>query len=311
MQLSVVLMGGARRVTLAEQIRQVSNANGLATTFISIERDNGFYPISEIARTVAGPPFGSPHFPGFLEGILTEVAHPLLIACMDTAVPALASLVGRKFGGSTIVGPSPAGAEIALDKGATSDFCHAYGIAHPNRLAGLDSSAATKVIAKPLRGFGGKGIVVANNAQDLAQDIFLTHIVQEFIEGPETTHDVYVTQTNDVDITSRDRLAVIDGEVDHCFVRRPSIRERDLIQRICGTGLFRGPITVQTIRAKDQVYLIEINARLGGGVTASVAAGASIIENLLADVTGLTFSKREFRPLEMKRARRDFYRYLD
>lgn len=305
-----VLLGGARRVTLAEQIRGIASSNGIMSRFYSIERDKGFYPISGVASVIAGPRFKSDEFDAFLTDTMGQRANPVLLACMDLAVHPLAAIVGKRFGASVVIGPTAAGARIAGDKALTAEFCKAAGIVHPRQY--LDRSEIDgKVIAKPREGFGGKGITVALSADDIDLTLFQTHVIQDFIEGPETTHDVYIATDGRISIGSRDRIAVVDGEVDHCVVRAPTNEEQAMISQIVASGEFAGPITVQTIRGQDSLYLIEINSRLGGGVTASIAAGVPIIERLLSDATGQLIGERDFRPLEMKRARRDFYRFLN
>ena len=123
--------------------------------------------------------------------------------------------------------------------------------------------------------------------------------------------DSYIASNGKVYASSRDRLAVIDGEVDHCVVRLPTDKEVSIFKKISDSGLFYGPITVQTINFNGDIFLIEINARFGGGVTASVAAGFPGIELLLFETFGIKMPHKEFKNLEMKRARRDFYRLLN
>lgn len=305
-----ILLGGARRVTLAEQISGIAMANGIDARFYSVERDDSFYPICDVAKVVVGPRFVSADFGPFLADTMVKHSNPVLLACMDLAVHPLAAMVGMRFGESTVVGPTVQGARVAGDKSLTAEFCQALGIAHPRQYFSKDD-IDRKVIAKPREGFGGKGITVASCADEIDPALFETHVIQDFIDGPETTHDIYVGKDGRISIGSRDRIAVVDGEVDHCIVRMPTDDERSMISKIVESQAFAGPITVQTIRGIDGLCLIEINSRLGGGVTASIAAGVPIIERLLTDAIGRTVSERDFRPLEMKRARRDFYRFLD
>lgn len=312
MKITVILMGGARRVTLAEQFVTLLNSLDINPDFVSLERDAGFYPISQIAETIPAPKFLDASFDAFLVDTMCRYQHPLVVACMDAALLALSRLQGRKFGGATVVSPTVEGATIALDKGLTDQFCQQYGIPHPPRYLGIAESVGRgKVIAKPLQGFGGKGIAVFDAIEQVNEELFQTHIVQQFIEGRETTHDLYISADGKVWASSRDRLAVIDGEVDHCIVRHPTNGEMEIFNSIAATGRFRGPITVQTIMGQDEIYLVEINARFGGGATASIAAGFPGIELLIEETFGIRIPHRQFRTLEMKRARRDFYRLIE
>lgn len=305
-----VLLGGARRVTLAEQIKSIVQSAGAEARFFSVERDTGFYPIANIATVIAGPKFTSEEFLPYLQGLLLTMNSPVPVACMDAALPPLSRLRGRRIGQAEIVAPTEEGARIAFNKGLTADFCRAKGILQPRRFSAI-SEVDRKIIAKPVEGFGGKGIHIIDDVTCDHAGLFATHIVQEFIDGHETTHDLYIGRNNDVIVSSRDRLAVIDGEVDHCIVRKPRAAELSLLKKVADSGLFWGPVTVQTISDGNDTFLIEINARLGGGVTASIAAGFGVIENYIQDAVGLRPPGRPLRSLEMKRARRDFYRVLD
>jgi len=308
--INVVLLGGARRVTLAEQIRSIVRSADADVHFFSVERNVEFYPIADIAKVISGPRFASDEFLPFLQEMLEGLELPLPIACMDGALPILSGLREKRIGGAQIVAPTELGARVAFNKTLTAEFCTAQGILQPKCFKVMEE-VDRKVIAKPVEGFGGKGIHIIDRFSSEHSVLFNTHVVQEFISGRETTHDLYIGRDASFAMMSRDRLAVIDGEVDHCIVRPPRPDEVALCKKIADSGLFWGPVTVQTIANDEATFLIEINARLGGGVTASIAAGFGIIEQYLLDSVGLRAPLRVVHSLEMKRARRDFYRVLD
>ena len=309
MNINIMLLGGARRVTLLEQIKKIGNENGIAMEFYSVEKNLDFYPISSYAKIIEGPKFNTSEFCLFLQNQLVEHPNTIIIPCMDAAIPSLAKISEENYC-DRIVAPTSLGAEIALDKTLTSEFCEKYSIPHPRELSS-GSDFENKVIAKPKQGFGGKGITIYDRLSVVPPSLFNTHIVQEYITGQETTHDVYILDDGSFFSSSRIRLAVIDGEVDHCIVRESSESERTIFESISKTNLFHGPITVQTINCEGKDFLIEINARLGGGVTASIEAGYPAIELILEKFLHTKIAKKQFKPLEMKRARRDFYRFID
>lgn len=310
MNVDIVLLGGARRVTLLEQFQSIAASHGVTARFHSVEKDNGFYPISGYARVLAGPTFAGDQFDRFLDAEFGHMPNLLLVACMDAAIPSMARFaVKQKAQGRKVVAPRLEGAEIALDKALTAKFCAERSIRHPQCFSPHDQFAG-RVLAKPKQGFGGKGIYVFDRLKEVDPALFATHVVQQFVEGPETTHDVYISEDGSFQSSSRVRLAVIDGEVDHCIVRKPTESELSTFRNIAQSGLFEGPLTVQTICQDGEDYLIEINARLGGGVTASIEAGYPAVELLLAQTFGIEPRIRKFQKLEMKRARRDFYRII-
>lgn len=303
-----MLMGGAKRITLVEQMKIIAGEH-LHLSFCSVEKDESFYPISSLARVFRAPVFNTPAFSDFLLERI-KVGNLLPVACMDAAVPSIAALRNRQVGAAKVISCTVDGANVALNKAKMAEFCAQHAIPHPTAYHSK-AEISGRVIAKPLEGFGGKGIHIIERFKAADEDLFATHIIQDFVPGPETTHDLYVDQAGGVISCSRDRLAVIDGEVDHCIVRATRPDEMEIFRKVANSGLFQGPLTVQTIRAEAGPVLIEINARLGGGVTASIAAGFPVLETLFYEAFGAVIAHRVFRPLEMKRARRDFYRFLN
>jgi carbamoyl-phosphate synthase large subunit len=305
----ILLLGGAKRVTLAEQIIQLTK-DFLELEFFSIEKDEGFYPISSIAKIIKGPIFGTEEFENFILEKL-QGGDVIPISCMDNAVISMAKFSGDRYGDVTIVAPLLEGARIALNKKKTAIFCEQNNIAHPKIIYNKNYWEG-KIIAKPIEGFGSKKIYILDNDcfEKYYDRLKESHIFQAFVEGRETTHDIYIDKNQNIFISSRDRLAVSDGEVDHCIVRDPNDDEVEICSKIAKSGLFWGAMNIQTIRAPIGIFLIEINARLGGGVTASIAAGFPIIELFLKESIGIDLPKRKKVKLEMKRARRDFYKII-
>lgn len=309
MKISVAFIGGANRVTLAEKILKISKPH-CDVSFFSLEKDEDFYPISSLAKVIATPKFQTQEFDEAILKFLNTHENPILIACMDAAVPTLAKYAGLTFGQSKIIGPTLEGAHIGLNKKETANFLKKQGIAQPKFFTTSTEPFTEKVIAKPQEGFGSRGITVFNKLSQVPNELFSTHIVQEFIQGEETTHDLYISQNHSFVAGSRDRLKVTAGEVDHCIARQPTKEEMAIFEKIAHSNLFFGPITIQTIKSEKEIYLIEINARFGGGVTASIEAGVPLVELLFTEGLNLSLPHRPIRNLIMKRARRDFYQYL-
>jgi carbamoylphosphate synthase large subunit len=308
---NIVMIGGARRVTLAEQMKALFESTGAALEIISVERDSSFYPISEVATVVEGPDFQDQTFSAFLEALANK-HNALPVGCMDAALPHVSALRGRKVGQTLIVAHEPEAAQICLDKRLTHLFCVKEGIDSPKHFT-VGEPIDLDFVSKPARGFGSKGVSFHRAADfKFVPDLGSDFVYQEKLCGLETTHDLYIDSAGGVTASSRDRFKVIDGEVDHCIVRCPSPDEQMVFDKIAATGLFWGPLTVQTFKTDDgQILLTEINARLGGGATASIAAGVPILEKYFEEAFGVTFPQRPIQRLELKRARRDFYKLLN
>lgn len=307
MKASVLFLGGAKRVTLAEKLLAICSPF-MHLNLFSMEKDHGFYPISSLAKILPGPNFSSATLKKILIDFINQHENPIIIPCMDAAIPIVATL-NEQFSEKSIISPTIEGANVGLNKITTANFCKKIGVRHPEIFNSIKDITG-KSIAKPIEGYGSKGIFIYENQNQADTTIFNTHIVQKFIDGNETTHDLYITREKLVIASSRDRYAVTAGEVDECLVRLPDNQEMELFEKIAASNLFWGPLTIQTIKNTGEIFLIEINCRFGGGVTASIEAGTPLIESYMLEALGVNIPHRKFKNLIMKRARRDFYEIL-
>lgn len=140
-------------------------------------------------------------------------------------------------------------------------------------------------IIKPVRGFGSKGIQIIDCFQ--ADDNFYTqseYVYQRKITGGhEYSVDCYFDKKNKlIDFVPRKRIETANGEV----VKSVTVKKNDfeferLINDISKELKFTGPICMQFISdSSNKLWIMEINARFGGGATLSIAAGFDMV-NLL------------------------------
>ena len=139
---------------------------------------------------------------------------------------------------------------------------------------------------KPIDGMGSQGIFKINDINELS---FFTQyikggIVQEYICGEEYTVDCLVDfNGNPVYIIPRKRIEVRSGEV----VKTQSVHDELLINQTkkvidCLNKLkdesgvaSMGPLTIQFFKTKrNEIFLLEINPRFGGGVPLAFECGA-------------------------------------
>jgi carbamoylphosphate synthase large subunit len=102
------------------------------------------------------------------------------------------------------------------------------------------------------------------------------YIIQDFIEGPEYTIDIFCDfEGNPIYLTPRLRLATRSGEVMKTRVVYEENLENQML-RIVEALKPKGPMTVQAIKSvvDKEFYFIEMNARFGGGCPLSMKAGA-------------------------------------
>lgn len=138
------------------------------------------------------------------------------------------------------------------------------------------------LIYKPIHGYGSKGLVKEESwwTDKSKKRLKDTHIAQRFISGTEFSVDCYFdknSRTIGSSVRTRDRVG--DGEV----IDSTIVLDRELsriAENIGESLLLRGPICIQFIRSHEEqkYYLIEVNARFGGGSTLSIQAGLDMIE---------------------------------
>ncbi|MFZ0741262.1 MAG: ATP-grasp domain-containing protein [Nitrososphaeraceae archaeon] len=159
----------------------------------------------------------------------------------------------------------------------------------PFTTADPDKVKSFPVIAKPRFGKGSRNVIKVNNEADLRYiaSNFGNTIFQEFLPGVEYTIDV-LSDMNKKPIISvpRIRLQTKAG----ISTKGRIIRDADLettcmnIAREIG---IRGPSCIQMKESsEEQLKLIEINSRLGGGTIFSTLAGANIPSMILEMLSG-------------------------
>lgn len=154
------------------------------------------------------------------------------------------------------------------------------------------------LIIKPRDGMGSANIYKVNNMKELKffKEYVVDGIVQEYIEGKEYTVDVLTNLKGEpVYVVPRIRLEVRSGEV----VKSVTSKDEKIIEetlkvikhlnKLKDSNEFGviGPLTIQFFKkANDEIYLLEINPRFGGGVPLSFEAGADYGEKISQMIEG-------------------------
>lgn len=133
-------------------------------------------------------------------------------------------------------------------------------------------------IKKPRFGFNSKGVSKVVEPDDEPGFVY-----QRYIEGPEFSADCYFSRDGRlVDGIVRERLVVQGGEVSQsCTLSRLSWVYQQAMHFIRTLGSLRqlkGPFCIQFRSDGERLYVIEVNARFGGGVILSLEAGFDIID---------------------------------
>lgn len=170
--------------------------------------------------------------------------------------------------------------ELTNDKRLFQLFCEDVGLPIiPRALSEQDLPA----LAKPVRGEGGKDQFNILTESDLA--FFLRnqgYLVQKKISGREYTVDV---------LCDNDGTWVFGLCRERLLARGISLRGKavddveiiSLCRLLTEKVLFRGPINIQLIRdeVSHNLYILEVNARLSGSVSFTVAYGFDIVSEAI------------------------------
>jgi carbamoyl-phosphate synthase large subunit len=147
----------------------------------------------------------------------------------------------------------------------------------------LPAEPAFPLFIKPRFGRGGVGAFRIRDARDLA--FFSTYvdapIIQEFLDGPEYTIDLFCDFNHrPLAIVPRERAVVRAGVMD----RGRTVHDPALIglaQSVAAAMPFLGAVNIQCRVVAGVPVVFEINPRFSGGIPLTIAAGADFPAMLL------------------------------
>lgn len=280
-KLNVLFLGGAKRVSLAEHLIDTARRKGLDVEVYSYELDE-FVPIASVGTVILGLRWKDENIIPDLLSVIREKDIHIVLPFVDPAVEIASRL--RSICSDVFI---PVCREdickVMFDKQLSVDWFKKYDIPVPQCFS--IENIEFPAILKPRTGSASKGIKIVYSRDDLRNISNLdSYVIQTYIQdGIEFSVDCYVSESRDiVSIVPRIRLEVAGGEV----INTRTIKDDvciTLSRKVLQTGQFIGPVTIQFIRdvATDKTYIMEINPRLGGGVIASIEAGANILSTLL------------------------------
>lgn len=309
-EIKILFLGAAKRVSLLERFCAAAKELGVSLHLYSCEASAEFYPISHLASVLAGPVFTAHVFQIWLNRAIEEYGIDIVIPNLDTATVGLSRYRDEHEESKCWVVVSPHEiCQTVYDKKLSDQFFRSIRIPCPD-----NTPKQFPKILKPRFGSASKGLQVARSEAEMARIMSnnsTDYFVQDYIpDARETTVDFYVSRKGDlIGYVLRDRIEVSDGEVMVCRTREPSPEEAEVIKRLAKSARWQGCITVQYISSNQRIYVIEINPRLGGGVTCAIEAGLDIPFYILSEFLG-----HDVKPpvdvnhkLQMTRARRDFF----
>lgn len=214
--------------------------------------------------------------PSLMEDLAALIPkYDLVLPFQDEATRILAEIKQHDSAGSTNICVSPLETtKICLDKDLFGQLLSGQKF-YPSPLVG------SNVIAKPRYGFGSKGIRYISNWD--GKDIE-GYVLQHNVEGGnEFSLDCYFDRYGSlIDFVPRCRIETAGGEVvKSVTVDKKLLAFEPIVETIAKTARFSGPLCVQVISdSQGNLWIMEINARFGGGSTLSIASGFNMIDLL-------------------------------
>ena len=284
--ITILMLGGARRVSLAEQLIRSGKRLGHEVKLISYELMTEV-PIAVVADVVVGLKWSDPDVADDICSLCREREVSIILPFVDGAIE-IAALCREKMPDIFVPVVEAGLAGKMFDKIEAAKLFKEARIPIPRTYTAIN--AEMPAIAKPRHGSASRGTRISHNIDELMHlENLQEYLVQEYIEhNREYTVDCYVSQRGEVLVSvPRRRIEVMGGEV----TRTQTVRSEKLMEmshEVLENLKFRGPVTLQFLEDTDtgRFMLMEINPRLGGGVICSIFAGAPITDYIILEALG-------------------------
>lgn len=289
-QLTVLLLGGARRVSLAELLKRSGQRIGYQINIVSYDLSEEV-PVSLEAKVIEGLRFNDPEVVADLERVAREYSIDIILPIVNNSIE-VASILKSRLPKVFVPVTDFQEAKPLFDKAEAAKVFKEAKLPIPRTYSVL--SAQLPAIAKPRKGGSSRGIQIFRNIDDLMhlQDIH-NYLIQEYIEHcKEYTVDAYVSREGEILVTvPRERLEVMGGESTRTRTCHNEVLET-LSREVITKFSLRGPVNLQFLHDldNDRYLVMEVNPRIGGGVICSIYAGAPITDYIIDEALGVKLS---------------------
>jgi len=292
--MNVVILSASRKVGLVRAFQAALAATGGGRVF-ALDVDPCAAALQAADAGHRSPRSDDPGYLNWLFDWCRREAVTLVVPTRDEELPVLAPAapVFLNEGRRVVVGSAAAIADCQ-DKRLFAARCAELGFLTPREIAEPLAPAAFPAFVKPRFGKAGHGTARVASPAALSARGFdpATEILQEYVDDPEYTIDVFVDwEGRAISAVPRERVRIVAGE----SVVSRTVRDDELaaaaVNLVLGLGL-RGPATVQAFRAPGRICFIEVNPRFGGAAALSFAAGCPSPEWLVRLARGETVEPR-------------------
>ena len=272
-----------RRVCLLESFRKACKHLGRASVMVGADTQLTAPGLQSCDRKYVVRPVAQRGYGAEMTAITRKEKVDLVVPTVDLDLPVWAQRRGELArAGCTVLSSRPQMVKICEDKRRTFAFLREHGFDTPLSMTVAEALKLKRhrwpYFLKPWDGHASRGNAVVHNLEELR--FYGKHVpnclVQEFINGQEYTVDVCVDFAGEVRcVVPRKRLEVRAGEVSKGMTVRHTgiVNECKALAQAMKFG--PGVTTIQLFLTKrEEVRVIEINPRFGGGAPLSIKAGA-------------------------------------
>lgn len=286
MKTTILMLGGSRRVSLADLFKESGRRLGIDVEIIAYELDVEV-PIALAGKVVKGLRWNDPDVIDDIARVVKENDVKIILPFVNGAIE-IASLCKEKIPGIFVPVSDFATTSRMFDKVEAAKLYKDNGFPIPRTYSIINNEIPA--IAKPRKGGSSRGIRIFHDVENLMHlENLDSYIIQEYIEhAREYTVDCYVNQGGEILVSvPRERLEIMGGESTRtrtCRIPRLIEMSREIISKL---GLI-GPVTLQFLHdsERERFLLMEVNPRLGGAVICSIYAGAPILDYILLESMG-------------------------
>lgn len=286
-ELTILFLGGARRVSLAELLKRSGKRIGYEIRIVSYDLTDDI-PISLEGTVIKGLRWSDPGVVDDIERVVRENDVKVILPFVNGAIE-IASICRDRLPDVFVPVTDFETASKLFDKAEAAKTFKEAGLPIPMTYSII--SAQVPAIAKPRKGGSSRGIHIFRNMEDLMHlNDIKSYLLQEYIEDfREYTVDCYIDGGGQILVTvPRERLEIMGGESTRTRTCHNAILE-DLSREVIEKFSLRGPVNLQFLHDldADRYLLMEVNPRLGGGVICSIYAGAPITDYIIKEALGI------------------------
>ncbi len=310
--INILFLGGGKKISLAERFISAAKKKGKKANIFTYEIKEDA-PLLAVAKIVKGLKWKDKKILDHLKSVIKKNNIHIVLPLVDPATVVASELKSESVKNLF----SPVSDEKVCRTFFDKKSANQWFIKNKFNVPANDKHLP--LIAKPVKGSASSGIFFIRDKATLK---FFdknfdkkNYLLQKCIEGDEYTVDCYVDIHGKILCTvPRKRVEVSSGEV----IKSMIVKDDEIVRvtrALLEKSKLTGPVNVQFIRATKtkELFLIEINPRFGGGVIASIEAGADIPLMILNDYLHLP-NKAVIKVKEnllMLRAYREIFTYAN